>query len=102
MVSDNKTVNKAHQLIKDKIEVLRVKRQTLKDRIDEKYPADMYGCKGQTKFEEESRKLDEDIKLLRAYDSAFYDLFEVLEHKDRMEDLRKEIENNGTEQTESR
>jgi hypothetical protein len=96
MESDNKTINKAHQLIKDRIEKLRVKRQDLKTWVDEKYPVDLYGCKGETLWGEHVRKIDDELKLLRAYDSAFYDLFEVLEHKDRMEELRKELEDHGT------
>ena len=61
MQSDNKTVNKAHALIKERIEKLRDKKQNLRDRIEEKYPYDLYGLKGETMYEQKSKELEEEI-----------------------------------------
>lgn len=83
MTSDNKTVNKAHEVIKARLEKLRDKRQNLRDRIDEKYPADACGMKGEMIFQRKSKKLDEEIKLLRQYDSGMYDLIELIERKEK-------------------
>lgn len=80
MQSANKTVNKAHELIKTRIQKLVDKKQNLRDWVDERYPADYYGIKGQMIFDEKTKQIDEELKLLRQYDSGFYDLMEVVEH----------------------
>lgn len=79
MQSHNKTVIKAHNVIKQRIEVLRDKKQTLKERIDEKYPYEIHGMKGETQFEKYSKKYEDEINLLRKYDSGMYDLMEMVE-----------------------
>lgn len=79
MISKNKTVNKAHEVIKTRIEKLRDKKQNLRDRIDEKYPSDMYGIKGDMIYDQKAKELDDEIKLLRLYDSGMYDLMEAIE-----------------------
>lgn len=81
MVTTNKTVLKAQGIIKERIEKLRDRKQTLYDRIYEKYPRDLYGCKGDYYFDKQSREIDEEIALLRRYDSGLYDLMEILEGK---------------------
>lgn len=81
MTSDNKTVMKAISTIIDRREKLREKKQTLRDRIDEKYPYDSHGLKGEMIFDEKSRELDAEIKLLSKYISGIYDLIEIIESK---------------------
>ena len=83
MMSQNKTVQKAHVVIKKRIEALVDKKQSLRDRIDEKYPADCYGIKGDMIFDEKSKEIQEELDLLRTYDRGFYDLVEVIEEKGR-------------------
>lgn len=83
MMSQNKTVQKAHEVIKKRIEALVDKKQSLRDRIDEKYPADCYGIKGDMIFDEKSKEIQEELDLLRTYDRGFYDLVEVIEEKGR-------------------
>lgn len=79
MTSQNKTVNKAHEVIKTRIEKLRDKKQNLRDRIDDKYPFEIYGMRGESIYESKSKELDEEIKLLQRYDSGLYDLIEIIE-----------------------
>ncbi len=81
MISNNKTVNRAHAIIAARIEKLREKKQTLRDRIDEKYPCDVYGNKGEMYFDKYSKKYDDEINLLRKYDSGMYELIEMIEGK---------------------
>ena len=83
MMSQNKTVQKAHEVIKKRIEALIDKKQSLRDRIDEKYPADFYGIKGNMIFDEKSKEIQEELDLLRTYDRGFYDLIEIIEEKGR-------------------
>ncbi len=82
MNSKNKTVNKIHNMLNDKREKLRDKRQNLRDRIDDKYPYDLYGIKGDMMFEEQSKALDEEIDLLGKYISGMFDLIEIIEGKE--------------------
>ena len=81
MTIENKTVLKAHELIKKRIEALVEKKQGLRDRIDEKWPADCYGIKGDMIFDEKSKEIQEELDLLRAYDRGFYDLIEGVERE---------------------
>lgn len=83
MMSQNKTVQKAHEVIKKRIEALVDKKQSLRDRIDEKYPADCYGIKGDMIFDEKSKEIQEELDLLRTYDRGFFDLVEIIEEKGR-------------------
>lgn len=81
MHSNNSTINRVHYLIQERIERLRTKKQNLREKIDEKYPEDIYGIKGVMIYEEQSKKLDDEITLLRKYDSGIYDLIEIIEGK---------------------
>lgn len=81
MTSENKTVMKAISTIIDRREKLREKKQTLRYRIDEKYPYDSHGLKGEMIFDEKSSELDAEIKLLSKYISGMYDLIEIIEKK---------------------
>lgn len=81
MTSDNKTVMKAIDLLIMKREKLRDKKQNLRDRIDEKYPFDTCGIKGDMIYDEKSKELDDEIKLLSTYISGMYDLIEIIEGK---------------------
>lgn len=56
MTIENKTVLKAHDLIKKRIEALVDKKQGLRDRIDEKWPADCYDLIEGVEREMERRK----------------------------------------------
>lgn len=82
MKSKNKTIDKAHELIKERIAKLRDKKQNLRDKIDDKYPYDMFGIKADIVFDQKSRELDEEIALLREYDSGMYELMENIERED--------------------
>lgn len=75
----NKTVIKAHEVIKSRIEKLRDKKQNLREKIDARYPFETYGITADIKFDEQSKALDEEIKLLQKYDSGMYDLIEIIE-----------------------
>lgn len=79
MISTNRTVNRAHSIIVARIEKLREKKQDLRSRIDEKYPYEIYGIKGDLQFEKYSKKYDDEISLLQKYDSGMYDLIEIVE-----------------------
>lgn len=81
MTSGNKTVNKAMYLLIERREKLREKKQSLRDRIDEKYPYDMYSIKGDMIFDQKSKDLDDEIKLLSTYISGMFDLIEIIEKK---------------------
>lgn len=81
MTSDNKTVNKLIDQLIDKREKLRDKKQNLRDRIDEKYPFEIYGLKGDQIYENKSKELDDEIKLISKYISGMYDLIEIIEGK---------------------
>ena len=81
MVSGNKTFNKAIDLLITRREKLREKKQSLRDWVDEKYPFELYGCKGMSIFEQKSKDLDNEIKLLSTYISGMYDLIEIVERK---------------------
>lgn len=82
MKSVNATVNKAHAIIIDRYTNLMSKRETLKDSIKEKWPADMYGTKWMNIYDERSKKMDAEIKLLRDYYHGFFDLIEAIEGKE--------------------
>lgn len=81
MISKNKTVNKAHEVIKTRIEKLRERKQNLRDRIEDRYPFEVYGVRSQSIYEQKSKELDDEIKLLKKYDSGIYDLIEIIEGK---------------------
>lgn len=81
MTSGNKTFNKAIDLLITRREKLREKKQSLRDWVDEKYPYEMCGLKGMTIFEQKSKDLDDEIKLLSTYISGMYDLIEIVEKK---------------------
>ncbi len=81
MVSGNKTFNKAIDLLIARREKLREKKQSLRDWVDEKYPYEMCGLKGMTIYEQKSKDLDAEIKLLSTYISGMYDLIEIVEQK---------------------
>lgn len=81
MTSDNKTVMKAIDLLIMKREKLRDKKQNLRDKIDDKYPFEIYGLKGDQIYEDKSKELDDEIKLLSTYISGMYDLIEIIEGK---------------------
>lgn len=82
MVSNNKTVMRAISILIDKREKLRDKKQALRNKIDDKYPPEVYGIKGEMKFSEESEKLNSEINLLSKYISGLYDLIEMIEYPD--------------------
>lgn len=79
MTSENKTVYKSLDVLINRREKLREKKQTLRDRIDEKYPFEIYGLKGDQVFDDKSAELDGEIELLSKYISGFYDLMEIIE-----------------------
>lgn len=79
MTSENKTVYKSLELLINRREKLREKKQTLRERIDEKYPFEIYGCKADQVFDDKSAELDGEIELLSKYISGFYDLMEIIE-----------------------
>lgn len=79
MTSKNKTVMKAVDLLIQKREKLRDKKQNLRDRIDDKYPFEIYGLKGDQIYEERFKELDDEIKLISQYISGMYDLIEIIE-----------------------
>ena len=79
MISNNKTVMKAIDLLIQKREKLRDKKQNLRDRIDDKYPFEIYGLKGDQIYEERFKELDDEIKLISQYISGMYDLIEIIE-----------------------
>lgn len=79
MTSKNKTVMKAIDLLIQKREKLRDKKQNLRDNIDDKYPFEIYGLKGDLIFEEKQKELDDEIKLISQYISGMYDLIEIIE-----------------------
>ncbi len=81
MISDNKTVNKAQELLINRREKLRDKKQNLRNMVDEKYPYDMYGIKADMVFERKSAELEKEIELLGKYISGMYDLIEIVEGK---------------------
>ncbi len=83
MQTENKTIIKAHELIKARIQKLVDKKQNLRDWVNEKYPADCYGIKGEMIFDEKSKQINEELSLLRRYDSGMYDLIEVVEKNGR-------------------
>ena len=83
MISQNKTVMKAIDQLIVKREKLRDKKQNLRDRIDEKYPYDTHGIKGDMIFDEQSKKLDAEIKLISKYISGMYDLIEIIEGEEK-------------------
>lgn len=79
MTSKNKTVMKAVDLLIQKREKLRDKKQNLRDNIDDKYPFEIYGLKGEQIYEDKSKELDDEIKLISQYISGMYDLIEIIE-----------------------
>ena len=79
MTSKNKTVMKAVDLLIQKREKLRDKKQNLRDRIDDKYPFEIYGLKGDQIYEERFKELDDEIKLISQHISGMYDLIEIIE-----------------------
>lgn len=79
MNSVNATVNRAHELIIDRYTKLISKRETLKQDLQERWPADYYGTKWQNIFDERSRKMDAEIALLKKYYHGMYDLIEIFE-----------------------
>lgn len=81
MISGNKTINKALDLLIARREKLFEKKQSLRDWVDEKYPYETHGCKGMSIFEQKSKDLDNEIKLLSMYISGMYDLIEIIEKK---------------------
>ena len=81
MISGNKTFNKAIDLLITRREKLFEKKQSLRDWVDEKYPYETHGVKGMTIFEQKSKDLDNEIKLLSTYISGMYDLIEIVEKK---------------------
>lgn len=83
MQTENKTIIKAHELIKSRIQKLVDKKQNLRDWVDEKYPFDVYGIKGEMIFDEKSKQINDELNLLRQYDSGMYDLIEVVEKNGR-------------------
>ena len=83
MTSDNKTVMRCIDLLVEKREKLRDKRQNLRDYIEDKYPFEIYGLKGETIFDEKSLKYDAEIDLLGRYITGMYDLIEIIENNKR-------------------
>lgn len=79
MKSDNKTVMKALAVLQDRRSNLLTKKEGLYERIEEKYPEDMYGIKGMMVFEQKSKELNDEINLLTHYIKGFYDLMEYVE-----------------------
>ena len=82
MISRNATVNRAHEIIINRYTNLISKRENLKESILEKWPEDTYGIKWMNIYEERSKKLEDEIKLLKEYYHGFYDLIEVIEGND--------------------
>lgn len=76
MKYENKTVVKAHEIIKKRIEALVDKKQKLRDWCDEKWPFDTYGITADVEFDDRAKKIEEELMLLRLYDHGFYDLME--------------------------
>ena len=79
MQSTISTINKCHTQIKQRIQWLENKKKGLREYINEKYPADIYGVKGMTIYDEKSKKIEDELRLLKKYDYGFYDLVEAIE-----------------------
>lgn len=79
MTSKNKTVNKAHDLLKKRLDILVNRRQVLRYELEEKYPEDSCGLKWMNIFDHRSKEMDCEIALLRQYISGMYDLIEIIE-----------------------
>ena len=83
MRSSNATVNKAYDLLLDRADKLRLKRIDLRAKIDEKYPYEIYGLKGDLVFDKKKADLDAEIMLLSKYIEVFEDMIEVVEYPER-------------------
>lgn len=79
MKSKYKSVNAAIEILIERREDLRTEKQVIRDRIDEKYPLDKCGEKGDMLFAELTKKQDDEIKVLSRYISGMYDLMEMIE-----------------------
>ncbi len=79
MTSNNRTVDKCIDLLVSRREKLRDKKQNLRNRIDERYPFEIYGCKGDQVFDDKKAEIDREINELSLYISGMYDLIEIIE-----------------------
>ena len=75
-MTENKTVLKAHDVIKKRIDVLVDKKQRLRDWCDEKWPYETHGVTADVEFDDRSRKIEKELEELRLYDRGFYDLID--------------------------
>lgn len=83
MTSDNKTVMRVISILVERRDKIQEHQQTLRQLVDEKYPYDMYGLKGEMIFQERSEKYKNEIRLINKYISGMYDLIEIIEGKER-------------------
>ena len=83
MTSDNKTVMRVISIMLERRDKIQEHQQTLRQLVDEKYPYDMYGLKGEMIFQERSEKYKNEIRLINKYISGMYDLIEIIEGKER-------------------
>lgn len=79
LASENKTVLKAAEVINKRIEALDSKLPTLKEKIEQKYPYEVYGIKAEGMYDEQSAKIKDEIKLLEKYNAGMHELFEMIE-----------------------
>lgn len=83
MTSDNKTVMRVISILLERRDKIQEHQQTLRQLVDEKYPYDIYGLKGEMIFQERSEKYKNEIRLINKYISGMYDLIEIIEGKER-------------------
>ena len=83
MTSDNKTVMRVISILVERRDKIQEHQQTLRQLVDEKYPYDIYGLKGEMIFQERSEKYKNEIRLINKYISGMYDLIEIIEGKER-------------------
>lgn len=77
----NKYIEKSRKILRDRLDTLRERRQDLLFRIKERYPEDYYGVKWLSIYEEQSKKMDSEIKILNDYLYHLHDLDEFIEKK---------------------
>lgn len=77
--SEFAVMNRCLELINKRIAVLDSKKQTLWEDISSKYPADMYGLKGEMIYQKKSEELNRELMIMIKWQHAWWDALEIIE-----------------------
>lgn len=77
--SEFAVMNKCLEMINKRIAALDSKKQTLWRDISSKYPADMYGLKGEMMYQKKSEELNHELTIMIKWQKAWWDALDIIE-----------------------